>query len=484
MTSFHPFLPALRHLLGPRKNSRPPQPALSETATLQWVFERFFPAYLLAQNDDGLHSRERCWTLRLVFWTFLYQVLHPGSSCRQAIHAAFCPEPNPKRPIPSVSSYCQARLALPLDVLDRIKDVLALKARQMAPSSTDTWKGWNLKVADGTSSSMPDTPSNQTAWPQPSVQKQGCGFPVMRWAGLFCLASGALLAMACGSLHGHDLRLFQQLWDYLKPKDLLVADRGFSSYAIYARIQMQGMAAVFRLKQAKALGKAPNTRRRKIKRLGKGDCLIRWDKPFEKPRWMEDIMDWICLPPSITLRLVTVTVRNRQSRPRRIIIATTLLDPKEYPAAEIAALYARRWEVEGLIRHMKTTMQMEVLRCKSSAMIEKEVAMHQIAYNLVICLILESSGIYFLNPLTISFAGTLSAIQACAQSHRVSKRKRRKIEVELLNAIAVQKVPKRPGRKEPRAVKRRPKPYSMLIENRKIFVEIHHRSQYRKKRKQ
>ncbi|MGV3772679.1 MAG: IS4 family transposase [Verrucomicrobiales bacterium] len=374
------------------------------------------------------------------------------------------------------------------DTLRRIGGSLVGRVRQMAGGMSE-WKGWNLKALDGSSSSMPDTSTNQKAWPQPAGQTKGCGFPVMKWVGIFCLGSGALLGMGCGSLHHHELRLFQQLWDYLKPRDLVVADRGFSSYTMYALFQMKGLAALFRLlesgrghKRGNKPGPKPmpkHSRKKKIKRLGKGDHLVRWRKPFQKPRWMDDLA-WAEAPDFITVRMVAFTVKGRHARAQRITLATTLLDPSQYPAGELAALYARRWEVELLIRNMKTTMKMELLRCKSSTLIEKEMMMHQIAYNMVACLVLESALVYWLDPLCLSYAGALSALQAFANGKPQSKRKQEIAYSELLGTIAVEALPDRPGRKDPRAVKRRPKPYPLLTRPRNDYEEIPHRSKYRK----
>jgi hypothetical protein len=473
-----PFFPFLRPRLAARHPVSPSFSLPPDWSRLQTLLQSFFPAFLLSQSDEGQNSRERTWTTRLTFWTFLWQVLHPGNSCRQSVHHAFSQALKLLHKLPTVAAYCQARGRLPDDQLRRIDQQVIQAAKARCPADSP-WHGWNLKVVDGSSSSMSDTPECQEKWPQPVGQGKGCGFPVVKWVGLFCLATGVLLAKAAGSLHSHELRLFQQLWEALSPGDLVVADRGFSSYAMYALFQLQGLAAVFRLQTGRKIAHPKRSRWKKIQRLGEDDHLIQWKKPYAKPAWMT-LQAWEALPASINLRLISFRAQTRGFRDQSFTVATTLLDPEKYPAQELIDLYARRWKVEGLIRQLKTVMKMEILRCQSPLLIEKEMIMHRIAYNLIHCLILESALCQEVEVMLISYAGALSALQAFTCGERCSKRSQAGIYQELMEAIAREKLPQRPGRQEPRALKRRPKPYPLLNKPRHLFKEIPHRNRSRK----
>ena len=473
-----PYFPFLRPRLAARKSHSSSGSLPPDWSRLQTLLQSFFPAFLLSQSDEKENSRERVWTVRLTFWTFLWQVLHPGNSCRQAVHAAFSQARKLLDKLPTVSAYCQARARLPGDQLQQIDKQVIQTAQKRCPDRS-TWHGWNLKVVDGSSSSMSDTPDCQQKWPQPKGQKQGCGFPVMKWVGLFCLATGVLLAKTTGNLHVHELRLFQQLWEFLVPGDLVVADRGFSSYAMYALFQLKGLACVFRLQTGRKIDNPKRSRWSKVQRLGEDDHLILWKKPYAKPAWM-GLQEWEGLPACMTLRLLCFRAEVRGFRDQSFTLVTTLLDPQAYPAEDLIDLYARRWEVEGLIRQLKTVMKMEILRCQSPIGIEQEMIMHRIAYNLIHCLMLESVFCHGVEVLQISYAGTLSALQAFTSGERCSKRSKADIYQELLQAIAREELQQRHGRKEPRAIKRRPKPYSLLTAPRHQYQEIPHRCRYRK----
>jgi hypothetical protein len=362
-----PFFPALRPRLAARKSVASPLTLPADWSRLQTLLQAFFPTFLLSQSDEKENSRERVWTVQLTFWTFLWQVFHPGHSCRQAVHTAYSQARKLLVELPTVSAYCQARARLPLDQLLQIDSKVIQAAQRRSPFESK-WHNWNLKVVDGSSSSMPDTPECQEKWPQPKGQKQGCGFPVAKWVGLFCLATGVLLAKAVGNLHSHELVLFRQMWELLRPGDLVVADRGFSAYAVYVFFQLKGVAAVFRLQTGPKVGNPKRSRRQKLKRLGKDDWLILWKIPYGKPNWL-NTKEWQAMPVNITLRRIRFSAKARGFREQSFTLVTTLLDEEKYPAESIIALYARRWKVEGLIRQLKTVMKMEVLRCKSPLLI-------------------------------------------------------------------------------------------------------------------
>ena len=202
------------------------------------------PRWRLAQQDQGPHSRERYWPLRLVFWTFSWQVAQAGSSCREAIRQAqaLCLNGGRRPPPSTTSPYCQARGALPLERLDEIQDALVQEA-EAAVRTGDLWCGHRVRVADGSTVTAPDTPENQQAYPQQSAQKPGCGFPIIRLVALLSWATGLLVGWATGHWRQHELVLLQTLWDCLRAGDVLLGDRGFCSWGVLAQCRQRHIEA-------------------------------------------------------------------------------------------------------------------------------------------------------------------------------------------------------------------------------------------------
>lgn len=433
------------------------------------------PPEVLGQEESGPHSRERVFSLRLTFWAFLGQVLNPGCSCREALRQVQALFHERGRPAPSAetSAYCQARAALPVGRLHR---VLGQSARNLLAKagSGRLWHGHEVKVVDGSSVSMPDTAANQKVFPQQKSQKPGCGFPTMKFVALFSLATGAALAVATGSLRQGELPLFRRIWNYLKAGDLLLADRGFADYTTLAALWERGVEVVARVHG----GRRPDFRQGLF--LGPGDRLVTWTKPRQRAVAVSAKF-WAALPAELAVRLIKVRAEAKGFRTREIVLATTLLDPEKYPAAEIAALYLRRWQVELFFRDLKTTMGMEILRCQSPAMIQKEFLMHLIAYNFIRAVMWEAARRQDAPLERLSFKGSLDATRqfSLAITRARSRKKARALERELLRILAKDLVPERPGRREPRAVKRRPKPFSWLTKPRHLYKEVPHRGKRR-----
>jgi len=365
--------------------------------------------------------------------------------------------------------YCQARKRLPLDRLQRLRVAVAAAGEKAA----QLWYGLRPNLIDGTTASLPDTPKNQKAYPQSGSQKPGCGFPLLKVVGVFSLATGVLLDYAKGNKHQSELRLLKRLLDRFKPADLVVADRGFCSYVLLALLLSRGVLSVFRLHQRRPADL------RKGKRLGKNDRLFTWFIPPERPAWLPQSW-WKKIPEQLTVRVIRFKLPRRGYRPESVTLVTTLLDPQKYPAQDIAQLYARRWKIELWFRDIKTSMGMEVLRCKSPQMAHKELEMFFIAYNLIRCLIVQAGAINDVAVDQVSFKGTVDSVRqfslAIAQAR--SKKKQKQLIAEMLDVIARDQVPDRPGRMEPRAVKRRPKPFPLLNKPRDQFQEVAHRNRY------
>lgn len=473
-TPFFPHWRARLAAFGPRAQALRAQPL----PHLEKLFSPILPAGLLAQAPSGDNSRERFYPLRCTFWAFLWQALNPGAPCREAarqIQALFCAAGQAGPVDPEGSAYCTARKRLPLDILQRARTAAADHAEKLLPQDQQRWRGWRPKVVDGSTLSLADTPANQRAYPQSQSQKPGCGFPLLKLTGLFSLASGALLGYAKGNKHLAELPLLFRLRQLFASGDLLLGDRGFCSYVLMALLEMMGVACLFRLHQAR-----PHDLRGGI-RLGKKDRLLVWHKPPQKPRYLPKAL-WQRIPEELIVRVLRVQVRIPGFRTKTVTLVTTLSDAQDYPADELAALYLRRWRIELWWRHLKISLGMGELRCHSPAMIHKELEMYLTGYNLIRCLMAEAAARHGQPVEQLSFKGSVDAVRQYSPliSQARSGKKQRRLIQDLLRLLALDLVPDRPGRREPRAVKRRPKPYQWLTKPRRSFREISHRNDYRK----
>ncbi len=436
-----PFFPQLRQrlaALGPRV----PPLRQQSLVHLDQLFTPLLPPGLLSQADEGANSRDRVYSLRRTFFGFLYQVLNPDCPCRQVvrqIQALFAL--HHRGPVDAgTSAYCQARDRLPLDILSRLRCAAAAHAER----ARQLWRGLCVKVIDGTSASAPDTLKNQRAYPQLGGQKPGCGFPLLKIVGVFSLATGALLDYAKGNKHQHELTLLQKLLDQFKAGDLALADRGFSTYSLLGLLLLRGVHSLFRLHQARS------SDLRKGKRLGKNDRLVLWRKPWpwQRPRYLPKPV-WKLIPQQLSVRVLRFVLEVPGFRAQSVTLVTTLLDAQAYPAEELARLYVRRWRIELWFRDIKTSMGMEVLRCKSPKMLHKELEMFFIAYNLIRCLMAEAALVYDVPMERLSFKGTVDSVRqfsvAIAQAR--SRKQQKQLLAQLLEIIAQDQVPNRRGRR-------------------------------------
>lgn len=444
---------------------------------MELLFGPWVAHWLLAQQDEGSHSRDRRWNLRLVFWTFLWQVAQAGCSCREAIRQAQarCQSRGQVPPAGTTSPYCQARANLPLEPLDQIHRQVVEQADTVIGAG-ELWCGRRVLLADGTTVTAPDTPENQKAYPQQSVQRPGCGFPIIRIVALLSLATGMLVAWATGNWFDHEVPLLQSLWDYLSSGDVLLADRGFCNWALLAQCQQRKLDAVFRLK-GKRRGDFRHGRR-----LSREQRLVQWRKPAQPARTLSP-EQWAQLPEVLTLRLVRCRLTLPGFRTRQIILVTTLLDSHAFPPDKLGELYYRRWFMELSLRNLKITLQMDQLSCKTPANLEREIRMHFLMHNLVRRLMLEAAKRHHVPLPRVSFAGSLAAARRFSEAllQTRSTRRRRQLCEQLFLTTAQDLVPDRSGRREPRALKRRPKPYPLLMNHRHLFLEIPHQNKYCKK---
>jgi hypothetical protein len=364
-----------------------------------------------------------------------------------------------------------------LERLQEIHDHLCREAQEGIPDS-DLWYGHHVIAVDGSSVTAPDTPANQKTFPQQSVQKPGCGFPIIRLVALLSLATGMLTAWATGPWSAHEVGLLQGLWDSLRAGDVLLADRGFCNWALLAQCLQRNLHAVFRVKGIR------RSDFRCGKRLSRNERLVRWRKSWA-PAKTVTAQEWALLPEVLTLRLVRCQLNIAGFRTRQVILVTTLLDSEKYPPQALSQLYFRRWAMELSLRNLKTTLQMDHLSCKNPENLKREIRVHFLVHNLVRRLMLEAARRHGVPLERVSFAGSLATARRYGEAllQTRSQRQRQQLMEELFASVAADLVPDRPGRREPRALKRRPKPYALLTRHRHRFMEIEHRDNHYRKRK-
>ena len=262
-----------------------------------------------------------------------------------------------------------------------------------------------------------------------------------------------------GAYRSSELTLVGQLWEHLQRADIMLADRFYCTYVVLSELLTRGCDAVFRLHG----GRSRTVDFRQGKRLGHDDRLMTWDRPTICPRGLSR-PQWMSLREHLTVRVIRFCTAVPGFRSRTIVVATTLLDPVAYPREQIAALYGDRWTVELRLRDIKTTMQMDVLRGKSPEVVRKEILVHLLAYNLIRALMWQAAQKHGRPLHRLSFAGTVEHWNALAPYLWVyaGTRQAGMVYALLLEWIAHDTLPYRPGRLEPRAVKRRPKEYDRL----------------------
>jgi DDE family transposase len=387
---------------------------------------------------------------------FLLQVLHGNTACDHVPHLmgqSFTGE-----------AYGQARARLPLALFQCLLTAVGASLAACRDEAA-RWCGHRVWLLDGSGCSMPDTPELQAAFGQPGAQKPGCGFPVAHLLALFHAGTGMLQKVLVAPLRTHDLSGAWRMHGELQPGDVLVADRGFCSYAHLAQLIQAGLHAVLRVHQKqivdfrigrmhvppsppypKLKGARGLPRSRWIRWLGKCDHIVEYFKSEHRPRWMTP-ETYAALPDSFVVRELRYQIQWPGCRTREIVLVTTLLDPRRYPAEELAQLYADRWQIETNLRHLKQTLRLDVLRCKTVAGVHKELLMISLAYNLVRLVMLAAAKQQHVPADRISFIDALRWLCHVRPG-------------QLVRALIINRL--RPGRVEPRVRKRRPKQYPLM----------------------
>jgi hypothetical protein len=413
-----------------------------------------------AIKAEGVKFKDRIYTPFVTLCTFLSQVLDQDHSCRGAVlRLILWLALSGREPCSSeTTSYCDARQRLPLGVIVRLVRETAEKIEAGA-SDEWLWKGRRVSLADGATVSMPDTPSNQRAFPQPSAQRPGLGFPLARIVVIIALATGVVRDLALGPYKGKgtgEPSLFRTMLDRLARGEIVLGDRYFGSFFMLAELSRREVDGLFRMYQGRKLDFSRG------RALGLEDHLVTWVKP-KRPDWMDEDT-YAQIPNEMTVRELRFVVTQPGFRVNQVVLVTTMLDAAAYTKEELAELYFQRWNVELDLRSIKDVLQMDVLRCKTPEMVEKEIWMHLLVYNLIRGVMTQAAEAHQKRPRLLSFKGTLQTITAFQEAMRWAAPADRELLLQvMLRAIAEQDVGDRFGRVEPRANKRRPKRQNYLV---------------------
>ena len=403
--------------------------------------------------------RERLFPPTETLSMFLAQAMSQDRSCQSIVDDAAIKRLIGGLPVCSThtGAYCQARKRLPLKMISTLTCYTGRMITEQTPNRWH-WRGRPVRLVDGATVALPDTAENQEDYPQPGSQQAGLGFPLCRLVGIICLASGAVLNSATGPCQGKgsdEQSLLRSMLDTLEPDDILLGDAFYATYFLLCALQERGIDGVFEQQGARRR----STDFRRGRRLGQRDHVIELHKPKIKPAWMCQ-SEYDQAPDSLKARELYAGGK---------ILTTTLLCPKRTGKTALKTLYRDRWHVELDLRNIKTTLGMEMLSCRTPAMAEKEIWIYLLAYNLIRLLMAQAAFLADVLPRQLSFKHTLQIWIAWRQSGSGGYDNDKLVGLFIL--IAQKKVGNRPGRVEPRAVKRRPKPFPLLTKQRSIAQE-------------
>jgi Transposase DDE domain len=426
----------------------------------QDVAQRLDPESIRSACREAGHSWRQCVLnpVAIVHW-FVIQVLHGNTSLEHVARLG--------GGLFTGAAYCLARAFLPLAVFQLVLHNL-VKALIPDTQAEGLWRGHRTLLVDGSAFSMPDTPELQKQFGQPGAQRPGCGFPVAKILALFHAGTGVLLKVMVTPLRSHEMASVEGIHPALEPNDVVLGDRGLCSFAHLAMLLQGGIHAVFRMHQRQIVDFTPNRpharpgderaakglpRSRWLRSLGVLDQVVEWFKPADRPGWMT-AEQYAALPETLIVRELRYRVGRPGFRTRTVTLVTTLLDAEAYPLEAVAELYGARWRVELNLRHLKTTMKMDVLKCKTVEGVLKELTVYAIVYNLVCVVMTEAARRQGVDVERISFVDALRWLVEANPGDALPK-------------LVVN--PERPGRYEPRVRKRRPKPYPLMNQPRSVL---------------
>lgn len=430
-------------------------------------FSDVLPAKMIvsAMETLCLHCYQSVYNPVTVLWLFLSQVIHANPTLAATVEnfLAWRLGQGMSPCSTDTGAYARARQRLP-------EALLALLTRRTGEAADRAalqpwrWLGRTVKLFDGSTVSMPDTPKNQAAYPQSRSQAPGVGFPLARIGVLFSLSVGTVLDLGirrwAGKLQS-ELAMLRDMMSQLNRGDVLLTDRYLCSYMEIALLQQRGVDFVGRMHARRMIDF------RCGQQLGQYDHVVQWNKP-QRPAWMS-VAQYAIIPETLSIREFRCRIVRPGYRPRTIVVATTLLDDQQYSVAEIAELYRLRWDAEINLRSLKTMMHMDVLRCQTPEMVRKEIWAHLLAYNLIRTVIAQAAAKHNKHPRQISFTRAMRTLEAFRSplAHATSWQLPALYE-HMLEAIAYHEIANRPNRLEPRQRKRRPKPYPLMTKPRHL----------------
>ena len=417
-------------------------------------------------SHDNLFGTNTIYSTAIVVWAFLAQVLHDGkeASCQAAVAGivAWRLQHSLTPPTADTGDYCRGRAKLSEPALRQLAVETAEELQQQAKADW-LWKGRQAKLVDGFTFTMPDTPENQNEYPQNPAQDEGVGFPIARCVAILSLATAGIMDLAVGPYAGKETgetALLREVLDSFDEGDLVVADRCYCSFMMLALLLARGIDGCVRMHQRRHVDF------RRGRRLGKGDHLIEWLRP-KRPEWMDEA-SYDAIPEVLVLREIRFQISEPGRRTCSLTVVTTLVDPHEYSTEEIAELYGFRWNSELDIRSIKQSLALDHVRCKSPAMVRKELWTTLLGYNLIRTTAAAAALLHGKQPRQISFTGTcqhvlstwmLLSTGACSDTALFCR--------TMLARIASCEVADRPGRIEPRVLKRRRHRYPLMQHPRK-----------------
>jgi len=413
------------------------------------------------REEEALFGQADVFSTQIVLWAFLAQTLRDGKgvACAAAVAdiATYMLQTGQQPPCGDTGDYCRARAKLSPTALQRLTRESAGQIEAEVPPGW-LWKGLHAKLVDGFTFTLPDTPENQQAFPQISAQRPGVGLPIARVCAVLSLATACVCDLAIGPYEGKETgenALLRTLLDTFDANDVVVFDRYYGSFMMLALLQQRGLHVCVRLHPRR------HSDFRRGRRLGPGDHLVTWTRP-KRPAWMAP-EQYETIPETLTLREVKFQVTVPGRRTETITIVTTLTDPNAYTREDLAELYGFRWHVELDIRQIKQTLHLDHVRCKTPAMVQRELWVTVLAYNLIRKVIATSAAVHHKRPRQLGF--TL-ACQSLLASWMVlatgACRDRRALYTLTLAHIAAHQVANRPGRIEPRVLKRRRHRYPLM----------------------
>ena len=422
------------------------------------------------EKHGNLFGVGAIYSTAVMVWAFLGQVLRDGkeASCQAAVArvAEYQRQTGQDVPTSDTGDFCRARAKLSEDALHDLTAEVAGELQEQADPDW-LWKGLNAKLVDGFTFTMPDTVENQREYPSPKTQKKGVGLPIARAAAIISLATACVMDLAVGPYSGKETgetALLRQLLGSFRRGDLAVMDRYYCSFMMIALLLGQDVQTCARIHQRR------KTDFRRGRRLGKYDHVVVWTRP-KRPAWM-DQATYDAIPETIEMREIRYNVVVPGFRPETMTIVTTLTDAEVYTKEEIAELYGFRWNVELDIRSIKTSLNLCHVRCKSPEMVRRELWTTLLGYNLIRTTGAAAALLFDKQPRQISFTSTCQYVLASWMLYStglVSSTLLIEQCLEKLEQIAECEVANRPGRLEPRVLKRRRHGYKLMQKPRHVL---------------